>query len=149
MARTAHRLPATGLRQLSTGYRQPATALLVIALLFSSCAVYVVHVQVCDTLYFGTAKADGSAVTDADWQRFLADEVSKHFPDGFTTWEANGQWRTKTGQLEHERTHIVQIIHADSFAIDGTVGAIIDSYKKAFAQESVLRVRAHVGVAFR
>jgi hypothetical protein len=133
----------------ASGHRQPVTILLVLTLLLTSCAVDLYRVEVCDTLYFGTAKADGSAVSDADWQRFLAEEISKRFPAGLTTWEANGQWRTKTGEIERERTHIVQIMHADNFPIDESVRAIIDAYKKAFAQESVLRVRTHVTVAFQ
>jgi hypothetical protein len=150
--RSGARAPrVTALWEPATGNRQPkpAVLLLVLTLLLSSCAFDVYRVEVCDMLYFGTAKADGSAVSDAEWQRFLADEITKRFPDGLTTWEANGQWRTKSGEVEHERTHIVQIIHADGGRAEGSIHAIIDAYKKGFAQESVLRVRTHAGVAFQ
>ena len=101
-------------------------------------------------LYFGTANKDGTAISDDDWQRFLANEVSKRFPDGFTTWDANGQWRTREGAIQHERTHIVQIIHGESPTAEGHVRAIVEAFKRAFPQqETVLRVRTHAGVAFQ
>lgn len=84
-------------------------------------------------------KADGSAVTDAQWQRFVADVIAPRV-EGFTTWDADGLYR---GQ--HERTHIVQIVHGDERAIID----IIAAYKKQFAQESVLWLRGRAGVAFQ
>ncbi len=116
------------------------------ALLLASACVHfdVYRVEVVDTLYFGTAKADGSAVSDAEWQRFVADVVAPRL-EGFTTWDADGLYRTKAGVVEHERTHIIQIVHGDGRAIAEIIGA----YKKQFAQESVLRLRSRAGVAFQ
>src|SRR3954463_6899250 len=44
-------------------------------------------------LYFGTDKPDGAAVTEEEWTRFLAEEVTARFPDGFTVLEGYGQFR--------------------------------------------------------
>jgi hypothetical protein len=32
-------------------------------------------------------------VSDRNWDRFLADEVTPRFPDGLTVFDAKGQWR--------------------------------------------------------
>jgi len=116
------------------------------ALLFVSACVHfdVYRVEVVDTLYFGTMKADGSVVTDAQWQRFVVDVIAPRL-EGFTTWDAEGLYRTSSGAVQHERTHIVQIVHANERA----VAEIIAAYKKQFAQESVLRLRGRAGVAFQ
>ena len=56
--------------------------------------------QVRTTLYFGLARPKG-AVTELEWQIFLRDEVTRRFPDGLTVWEAEGQWRTPAGTIDH------------------------------------------------
>jgi hypothetical protein len=116
---------------------------LAVALLFvSACTLY--RVEVVDTLYFGTMKADGSSVTDAQWKQFVNDVVAPRI-EGFTTWDAEGMYHTSSGAVQRERTHIVQIIRADERA----VADIIAAYKNQFAQESVLRLRGRAGVAFQ
>jgi len=111
-------------------------------LLVSACVVY--RVQTVDTLYFGTLKADGSVVSDAQWQQFVTDVIAPRL-EGFTTWDADGLYRTQAQAVQRERTHIVQIVHADERAVVD----IIAAYKKQFAQESVLWLRGRAGVAFQ
>jgi hypothetical protein len=124
-------------------------AALITVFLLASCTslqnVQMFAVEDCDTLYFGTQKPDGGVVTDAEWQQFLAGVVTPRFPDGFTTWEANGQWRDRKGVIEHERTHILQIVAPS----ETKIREIIEAYKRQFAQESVLRLHTHVGVPMR
>jgi hypothetical protein len=117
-----------------------------LVLLTLSCANLVVYQQQeMDTLYFGTQKPDGGApVTDAEWQQFLADEITSRFPSGLTTWEASGQWRDAHNVIERERTHIVQVVHPVSGEAEGRIAAIVEAYKKRFAQEAVFRVRSNV-----
>jgi len=113
---------------------------------FVACAnVQVFHGVASDTLYFGTQIPAGGVVSDAEWQQFLADVITPRFPDGFTTWEANGQWRDQKGVIEHERTHIVQIVKPDEVKIR----EIVEIYKKQFHQEAVMCVSSDVGLAFR
>ena len=123
--------------------RTAAACLLLLTLSCANLAIY--QQQEMDTLYFGTQKPDGSApVTDAEWQQFLAGEITSRFPSGLTTWEASGQWRDQNNVIERERTHIVQVVHPASGEIEGRIVAIIAAYKKRFAQEAVFRVRSDV-----
>ncbi len=123
--------------------RTAAACLLLLTLSCAHLAVY--QQQEMDTLYFGTQKPDGGAsVTDAEWQQFLANEITTRFPSGLTTWEASGQWRDEHNVIERERTHIVQLVHPASGEIEGRIVAIIAAYKKRFAQEAVFRVRSDV-----
>jgi hypothetical protein len=102
--------------------------------------------QLRTTLYFGTARPKGS-VTELQWQIFLRDEVSTRFPEGLTVWEADGQWRTSAGTIEHERTKILILVHPDTSAAREAVRSIIARYCAAFDQQSVLWETAHVNVA--
>ena len=111
-------------------------------LLLAACSGVVLYQRYeCDTLYFGTAKPDHSAVTAAEWQQFLNEEVTPRF-EGFTHWEAHGSWKGQT-----EEAHVLQIVHAAGREAD--VAAIIDAYKKRFQQEAVLQVRADVWLRLR
>jgi hypothetical protein len=122
-----------------------ASAFLV--LLTLSCAGLVVYEQQeMDTLYFGTQKPEGGIVSEAEWQQFLAGEITTRFPSGLTTWEASGQWRDEHNVIERERTHIVQVVHPGSREVEGRIDAIIALYKKRFTQEAVFRVRSDVFV---
>ena len=115
----------------------------IVALVFlSACTLQTFVERPCDTLYFGTQKPGGGVVTDTEWQQFLADVVTPRFPDGFTTWDANGQWRDQKGVIEHERTHILQIVDPR----ENKIREIIEAYKKQFAQEAVLRLHSQVGM---
>jgi hypothetical protein len=119
------------------------TASAFLILLTLSCANLAVYEkQELDTLYFGTQKPEGGVVSDAEWQQFLAEEITSRFPSGLTTWEASGQWRDQHNVIERERTHIVQIVHPSGDG--GKIVAIISSYKKKFGQEDVFRVRSDV-----
>jgi len=121
------------------------TASAFLVLLTLSCAGLAVYErQELDTLYFGTQKPEGGVVSDAEWQQFLADEITSRFPSGLTTWEASGQWRDAHNVIERERTHIVQIVHPSNGDAEGRIDAIIATYRKRFAQEAVFRVRSDV-----
>ena len=95
----------------------------------------------CDTLYFGTARPDGTSVTDAEWQQFVREVIEPRVP-GFTQWNTQGEWKGKS-----EATHIVQIVH--SAREQPPIAQMIAEYKQRFAQESVLHVRSIVWLQVR
>lgn len=92
---------------------------------------------VVETLYFGTATPDGR-VSAADWQDFLAREVTPRFPQGLTVSEASGQWRGADGRIVREATHMLTLVTTDADA--AALPAIITAYRMRFRQEAVLRV---------
>ena len=102
--------------------------------------------QLRTTLYFGLARSKGS-VSELEWQIFLRDEVTARFPEGLTVWEANGQWRRQDGQIEHEGSKVLLLVHPDTTAARSDVQAVIAQYRQKFDQESVLWETAHVCVA--
>jgi Protein of unknown function (DUF3574) len=99
--------------------------------------------QVRTTLYFGLARPKGT-VTELEWQIFLRDEVTRRFPDGLTVWEAEGQWRTPAGSIDHEQSKVLLLVHPDTAAAQQSVLAVIEAYRKTFEQQSVLWESARV-----
>ncbi len=102
--------------------------------------------QLRTTLYFGLARPKGS-VSELEWQVFLRDEVTARFPDGLTVWDADGQWRSPGGTIDHENSKVLLLVHPDTPAARGSVQAVIERYRKTFEQESVLWETARVCVA--
>jgi hypothetical protein len=99
-------------------------------------------------LVFGTARPDGSVVSDADWNRFVDAEVTPRFPDGLTVLDASGQWRNSTGAIEKERSRILVILHRPAEATDQRIEAIRSLFKARFKQESVMRIDQASCVSF-
>jgi len=105
------------------------------------------HPAVSDVLYFGTARP-GGVVSAAEWSDFLRDYVTPRFPNGFTAWEAAGQWRSARGSIDREGSHVVSIVHPGDAPSDEAVRAIIAAYKARFTQEAVLRVTTTACAAY-
>jgi hypothetical protein len=92
-------------------------------------------------VYFGADKPAGE-VSSTDWADFLATTVTPRFPAGLTAWQASGQWRSDTGELVHEPSHVLSLVHPADAASETAVGEIVAEYKNRFEQEAVLRVRS-------
>jgi Protein of unknown function (DUF3574) len=102
---------------------------------------------VSDLLYFGT-EMPGAVVTQAQWSDFLGTVVTPKFPEGLSVWPASGQWRSATGAVTREASHVLNLVHPETEAADSAVRAIVTAYKSQFQQEAVLRVRGSACVSF-
>jgi hypothetical protein len=92
-----------------------------------------------DTLYFGLSTPHGK-VTPAQWESFLAKDVTPLFPDGLTVWDAKGQWKNAKGVIGKEPAKVLLLVHPAGDQADKAIQEIIDDYKKEFDQESVMRI---------
>lgn len=103
-------------------------------------------------LYFGLAKPDGSEVTAEEWAKFLADEVTPRFPAGFTVIEALGQYQGNDKKIVKEKSRVLILLYEKKVRKHNSVKIeeIRAAYKKAFQQESVMRldIRQTVDVSF-
>ena len=73
--------------------------------------------------------------------------MTKRVPDGLTVWEAEGQWLSPAGSIDREQSKVLLLVHADTAAARQSVQDVIQSYRKAFDQQSVLWESARVCVA--
>lgn len=99
-------------------------------------------------LFFGGNIGAGGRVSEQDWQRFVADEVTPRFPDGFTVLEASGQWRNPAGMVIAEESRNLVVIVRNAASELPKIAAIRDTYKMRFTQDSVLFVQSQVCAAF-
>ena len=83
-------------------------------------------------LYFGQ-------VGPTEWQTFLDEEVTPRFPDGLSVIDTYGQYRDRQGRIDRERSKLLVIVVFDAPAHALRVQAIVDSFRRRYKQESVLR----------
>ena len=128
--------------------------IVVLALALDGCASMYQHVcgpgedvALQDTLYLGAAKPVG-VVTPEEWAEFLKDTVTPRFPQGFTVWQASGQWRGYDGVIVREPSYVLSKVHPNDAPSEKAVLEIIAAYKSRFQQEAVLRVKTNACISF-
>ena len=99
-------------------------------------------------LLFGTTKSAGGAVTEAEWQAFLDEEVTKRFPDGLTVLTGYGQFRASSGNIVKEAAKMLIIWYKPDGDSEARIEAVRQAYKSRFAQESVLRADGASCISF-
>jgi Protein of unknown function (DUF3574) len=89
-------------------------------------------------LFFGRAINGRAPLSDAEWARFAAQTITPNFPDGFTVFDGEGQWRNPlTGRIAGERTKILLIATPRTPDLARRLTIVIDAYKTEFHQQRV------------
>lgn len=98
-------------------------------------------------LYFGRDIAGVGEVSERQFRRFLAAEVTPRFPDGLSVVDATGQFRDGR-RIVRERTKLVVLLVPAAVEAARKVAAIVKAYKTRFRQQSVLRTETAVCLSF-
>jgi hypothetical protein len=89
-------------------------------------------------LYFGRGISGRADLTDREWADFAEQIITPSLPDGFTTFDADGQWMNPaTRRIGRERTKVLIVALPDTPATASAVAAIKDAYRTQFHQQSV------------
>jgi hypothetical protein len=89
-------------------------------------------------LFFGRGIKGRQPLTDAEWAEFAAQTITPNFPDGFTVFDGEGQWRNpQTGQIAGSRTKILLVAAKREPDLARRLAAVIEAYKTEFRQQSV------------
>lgn len=90
----------------------------------------------------------GGSIATGQWRAFVDQEITPRFPDGFTVFETQGQWRNRDGTISREAGHELLIVLTRSHANEESLNAIREAYKRRFMQESVLLAESAVCAGF-
>jgi Protein of unknown function (DUF3574) len=89
-------------------------------------------------LFFGRNIKGRQPLTDSEWAEFAAQTIAPNFPDGFTAFDGEGQWRNpQTGQIASGRTKILFVAAKPEPDLSRRLSAVIDTYRARFHQYSV------------
>jgi hypothetical protein len=88
-------------------------------------------------LFFGADVPGGGRISDEDWAKFQEQEITPRFPEGLTTWDADGRWRTPAGVETHEKSRVLLLIMTDRRGARAKLDALMGAYKSRYHQLSV------------
>jgi hypothetical protein len=89
-------------------------------------------------LFFGRRINGRGPLTDGEWAEFVAQTVTPNFPDGFTVFDGEGQWRSpRTGRIARDPTKILLVAAKRAPDLARRLATVIDAYKSEFHQQSV------------
>jgi hypothetical protein len=95
-------------------------------------------------LYFGLDIPGGGNVTQEQWADFLDNVITKSFPQGLTVFEAYGQMRHESGEIEKQSTRVVFLVHPADPAVNAKVQDVLKAYREKFNNPQVMRLDANV-----
>ena len=99
-------------------------------------------------LFFGRNIGDQPKITEADFRRFMDEEVTPRFPDGLTVLDGGGQWRGASDKLIREASKVVLVVLPKGRGADSRIEAVRSAYKTRFHQDSVMLVTQSSCVSF-
>lgn len=100
-------------------------------------------------LLFGRNIGKRLGVSEEQFQRFVDQEVTPRFPDGFTLVDTIGQWRPSSSrEIVREPGKQLVIALADEAKDLPRVREIVAAYKRQFSQQSVIVLTRRACVAF-
>ncbi len=99
-------------------------------------------------LFFGLDRFEEPPVTQEEWQDFVDTVVTPRFGDGLTQFDVDGQYLATTGELIHEDSRLIMLLHDGGQEASDDIEAIREEYKERFNQESVLRIDEPVCIDF-
>ena len=89
-------------------------------------------------MFFSRGIKGREPLTDVEWAEYAAQTITPNFPDGFTVFDGEGQWRNpRTGAIAHDPTKILLVAVKPEPGFAGRLAAVIDAYKLRFHQQSV------------
>jgi len=89
-------------------------------------------------LFFARSIKGREPLNDAEWAEFTAQTITPNFPNGFTVFDGEGQWRNpQTGYVARGRTKIVVIAATQEPDLIQRLSTVIDAYKVRFRQQTV------------
>lgn len=100
-------------------------------------------------LFFGRDIQGRPPLTDGEWADFAARVVTPNLPDGFTAFDAAGQWQNPAShRIVREPTMVIIVAVPDTPASAAAIAAVEDAYKTQFHQQSVGTTVTPVCAAF-
>ena len=100
-------------------------------------------------LFFGRGIKGRKPLSDAEWAEFAAQTITPNFPEGFTVFDGEGQWRNpQTGPIARDRTKVLLVAAKREPDLTQRLSAVIEAYKAQFHQQSVGVITRDVCAAF-
>lgn len=99
-------------------------------------------------LFFGQNIGGKPGVSNADFRKFVDEELTPRFPNGLTVMEGGGQWKGEENKLIREAAKVIVLVLPNGPEANRKLEDVRKAYKAGFHQESVLLVTQPACVGF-
>ena len=91
-------------------------------------------------LFFGQKTQGQPWVSEAQFRKFVDEELTTRFHDGLTVLDGGRQWKGEPDQLIRDSAKVVLIVLPKAGDSQPQLDAVLTAYKVRFKQDPVLRV---------
>jgi hypothetical protein len=91
-------------------------------------------------LYFGGAFGPSSKVSDAQFRKYVDEELTPRFPDGLTVLDGGRQWKGEENRAIREAAKVVLIVLPKALGVQMRINAARSAYRNRFHQDALVEV---------
>jgi hypothetical protein len=91
-------------------------------------------------LFLGRNPGDGPVISEAEFRRFIAEEVSPRFPGGLSVVDGGDRWRGEENRMIREASKVVLIALPSGAHAADRIEAVQSAYRARFQRESVVKI---------
>jgi hypothetical protein len=99
-------------------------------------------------LFFGQNIGGKPGVSEADFRKFVDEELTPRFPAGLTVLDGGGQWKGSENKLIREAAKVVMLVLPTGADSSRKLNEARKAYTQRFHQESVLLITQSACVDF-
>ncbi len=89
-------------------------------------------------LFFGKSAGGQPQVADADFRRYVDEELTPRFPDGLTVMDGGGQWQGDANKMIRESAKVVLIVLPKGHDAGGRIADARAAYKRRFHEDTLM-----------
>ncbi len=99
-------------------------------------------------IFFGRNVPGGGLVSEAQFNEFLKDTVTRFFPLGMTVYDAYGQMKDPAGAIVRQDTRVVLLVHPAGGPEEKALQEIITVYRSRFGKPQVMALQTRTEPRF-
>jgi Protein of unknown function (DUF3574) len=99
-------------------------------------------------LYFGTARAGGTRMTEDQYQQFMDEQVTPRFGDGLLLLSGRSQFAGTNGKIVREPSRVLILFYPNGAEGNAAVKEVMTAFTRTFQYETVQRVDSRACVSF-
>jgi len=99
-------------------------------------------------LVFGLSRHAAPDVSEAEFKRFVDEQIAPRFPEGLTIVTGNGRFKDARGTIVQETSKVLVVLYQFADERSRQIEAIRSAYRAQFQQQSVLRIDEMQCVSF-
>ena len=99
-------------------------------------------------LVFGMSRHQAPDISEAEFERFIDEQIAPRFPEGLTIVSGDGRFKDAKGNIVQEASKLLVVLYQFGQERSRQIDEIRSAYRTQFQQQSVLRIDEMQCVSF-